>query len=38
VGWLKRYRKAFGTCPHHTGAYENVARAMITSQIATAAA
>jgi hypothetical protein len=37
VPYLKRYRKAFGTCPHHTGAYENVVRAMITSQIATAA-
>lgn len=38
VPYLKRYRTAFATCPQHTGAYENVAREIVTGQVATASA
>jgi len=34
----KRYRKAFGTNPHHTGAYEDVIREIVTRTVATVAA
>ena len=30
---LKRYRKGLGTCPAHTGAYENVVREAISGEV-----